>query len=142
MALRYQCFRCDMLTAERGADGKCPGCGSVQSIRDYGCRNLEKDIEEVALHAAHLEASQHAYGDAPALWSVLESLRLAQGQAKVWREQAEHFGRNLMASNMELVDLRKALGELGPVGCICPPTSEKTCQGLGCPRRALPIGPA
>ena len=22
-----------------------------------------------------------------------------------------------------------------PHGCICPPGSEKTCQGIGCPRR-------
>jgi hypothetical protein len=24
-----------------------------------------------------------------------------------------------------------------PHGCICPPGSEKTCQGLLCPRRAI-----
>ena len=23
-----------------------------------------------------------------------------------------------------------------PVGCICPPTSEQTCQRVGCPRKA------
>lgn len=24
-----------------------------------------------------------------------------------------------------------------PMGCICPPGSEKTCQGLSCPRRGF-----
>lgn len=30
-------------------------------------------------------------------------------------------------------------GKEQPRGCICPPTSEATCQGLQCPRRAFPF---
>jgi hypothetical protein len=29
-----------------------------------------------------------------------------------------------------------------PHGCVCPPGSEKTCQGLTCPRRAPIVDPA
>jgi hypothetical protein len=27
-----------------------------------------------------------------------------------------------------------------PMGCICPPTSEKTCQNPVCPRKGIKIG--
>lgn len=31
-------------------------------------------------------------------------------------------------------------GMLGaPRGCICPPTSEQTCQSQACPRKTLPL---
>jgi hypothetical protein len=29
-----------------------------------------------------------------------------------------------------------------PKGCICPPGSEKTCQGLGCPRKGISVASA
>lgn len=28
---------------------------------------------------------------------------------------------------------------LTPHGCVCPPGSEATCQGLGCPRRGVKL---
>lgn len=30
--------------------------------------------------------------------------------------------------------------EIGPIGCICPPTSEKTCQRPDCPRKSWTQG--
>ena len=34
---------------------------------------------------------------------------------------------------------RPAQASPAPLGCICPPTAEQTCQGFGCPRRS-PLG--
>ena len=51
------------------------------------------------------------------------------------------FGAALKADDLEkrvkaLEDQLRA-GHHPPVGCICPPTSEQTCQNIMCPRRKV-----
>jgi hypothetical protein len=35
---------------------------------------------------------------------------------------------------------RSILPATPPRGCVCPPTAELTCRGLGCPRQGATLG--
>lgn len=40
-----------------------------------------------------------------------------------------------MRRKLREVRQKEAADSAGPTGCVCPPTSERTCQNPRCPRR-------
>jgi hypothetical protein len=62
----------------------------------------------------------------------------ARGGNPHWPHGGDAFHEALWNLCNQLVSAAPA--SPAPHGCICPPTSERTCQGLGCPRRAVSSG--
>ena len=62
----------------------------------------------------------------------------ARGGNPRWPHGGDAFHAALWNLCSQLLD--PSPSPAAPHGCICPPTAERTCQGLGCPRRAVSFG--